>query len=123
MRVIIRARTVALYDRRGLAAFQVPGVQLAIGLLLDAGEGPAAIRRLRRAADAGDGRPRSGYTRPAQWLNPSFWPICSCVAFGLTRTASITAAFNAVEILGRPMVSRPAVNVIPARSAMRHTVE
>jgi len=41
---IIRARIVELYDRDGLAAFQFPGVQEAIGLLLDAGEGEAASR-------------------------------------------------------------------------------
>jgi hypothetical protein len=56
-------------------------------------------------------------------LSPNSRPICFCVALGLARTASITAALNAAEIRGRPMLSRPAVNAIPARSATRHTVE
>ena len=43
---IIRARSVELYDIHGLRAFQLPGVQQAIDLLLDAGEGRAACRSL-----------------------------------------------------------------------------
>jgi hypothetical protein len=57
---IIRARIVELYDSHGLAAFRFPGVQKAIDLLLDAGEGEAAIRRSRRGAEAGGGRPLPG---------------------------------------------------------------
>jgi hypothetical protein len=60
IRLIIPARIVELYDRHGNAAFPFPRVQKAIRLLLDAGEGEAAIRRSRRAVEAGDGRPRSG---------------------------------------------------------------
>jgi hypothetical protein len=60
LRQIIRARIVELYDSHGLAAFQFPGVQKAIDLLLDAGEGEAAIQRSRGAAKAAASRPQSG---------------------------------------------------------------
>jgi hydrogenase maturation factor len=44
MRLIIPARIVELYDSYGLAAFQFPGVQKAIDLLLDADEGIRIIQ-------------------------------------------------------------------------------
>jgi hypothetical protein len=60
MRLIIRARIVELYDSHGLAAFQFPGVQKAINLLLDAGEGMRVIQARYTQDEAGAGRPRSG---------------------------------------------------------------
>jgi hypothetical protein len=44
-----------------------------------------------------------------------------CVPFGLLRRASTTAACCSADSR-RPIVSRPAVSGMPARSATRHTV-
>jgi hypothetical protein len=60
MRLIIRARIVELYDTYGAAAFQLPGVQKALDLLLDAGEGMRVIQARHTEDEAGAGRPRSG---------------------------------------------------------------
>lgn len=60
MRLITRARIVELYDTYGLAAFRFPGVQKAIDLLLDAGEGIRVIQAQHTQDEAGAGRPQSG---------------------------------------------------------------
>jgi hypothetical protein len=60
MRLTIRARIVKLYDSHGLAAFQLPGVQKAIDLLLDAGEGLRVIQAQHSRDEAAGGHPRSG---------------------------------------------------------------
>jgi hypothetical protein len=44
-----------LYDTCGLAAFQSPGVQKAIDLLLDAGEGIRVIQARHTEDEAGGG--------------------------------------------------------------------
>jgi hypothetical protein len=60
IRLSIRARIVELYDGHGLAAFRFPGVQKAIDLLLDAGEGIRVIQARHTEDEAGDGRPQCG---------------------------------------------------------------
>jgi len=52
---IICARIIELYDTCGLAAFQSPGVQKAIDLLLDAGEGIRVIQARHTEDEAGGG--------------------------------------------------------------------
>jgi hypothetical protein len=87
--------------------------------------GPAARsaggRAPGRPAPAPEICPRST-RRTVERLTPVACAICCCVAFGFARRASIISARRFAGSLQYPLAARPAVNSMPARSAIRHTV-
>jgi hypothetical protein len=76
---------------------------------------------LPERGNAAPRRPRS-IRHTVDRLTPASFAIRSCGASGFALLASITLARRSGDSRARPMVVRPAVNSIPARSATRQTV-